>query len=624
MKFLFITATMIISTVLFNGCSMHQNNTSIKNISSIEFSPITISTNETEKKTMRVSKKLSVKYTDGTIKNYKLSYKNFLKMGDKIGLNTIGLMTDKNGNALKNLDGSEDISIAPDGNSLINVAKQSYLITHMEESPGSIYKTEVTVANGRLEAINTASIDFSAMNGTIVNCASTKTTYGSHLSGEEDYAFNSIYADKNSPFFIDCALDGSGSDTLGVLNEFCYSIDQMSKYLGKRDLDKNNGYNGSEFMLYNYGYTIEVQPQADGSTKSARHYVTGKYTPELALMMPNQKTIYMTDDGIAKGLWKFVSDDKIKEFQAEWSGTLYSAKVDQVSAVNGGSFKLRWIKLGHASDSEVKKMIDAKMKLTDIFSITKPDDKGNCTTGFRKIYEDDKMECLNLKKGRKKEAAFLESRKYAAYKGATTEFIKEEGLTYNVDNNKLYVAMSTIEKSMEDNYKGLEPRNDIKLEKNSCGAVYELTLDTDYSATKMEAIVIGRALNATDMYADEWYCSPEKIANPDNLLYIGHNTLLISEDTTKHVNNMTWAYNTKTKKMTRIASLPIGAEVAGVDKGIVDNKAFLFLNIQHPFKDNPEAQDNSKPNSKLIEDATDEQLKAIVGYIDGIPAEVLQ
>lgn len=624
MKFLSITTTMIICTVLLNGYSLHEDNNRINNISSIEFSPIKISKNGIEKKTMRISKKLSVKYSDGTIKNYNLSYKNFLKMGDKIGLNTIGLMTNKNGDAIKKLDGSEDISTAPDGNSLINVEKKSYLITHMEETPGTIYKTEVKVQNGVLKAINTAPIDFSAMKGTMVDCASTKTTYGSHLGGEEDYELNSIYADKNSPFFIDCALDGSGSDTLGVLNKFCYSIDQMNKYLGTKDINKSNAYNGSEFMLYNYGYTVEVQPQADGTTKSTKHYVTGKYTPELALMMPNQKTIYMTDDGIAKGFWKFVSDHKIKKFKAEWSGTLYSAKVHQLSAVNGGSFNLKWIKLGHASDSEVKKMINAKMKLTDIFSITKPDKKGNCTTGFRKIYEDNKIECLNLKKGKEKEAAFLESRKYAAYKGATTEFIKEEGLTYNVDNNKLYMAMSTIEKSMEDNYKDLEPRNDIKLKKNSCGAVYALTLDSQYSATKMEAIVTGRPLNSTDMYADEWYCSPEKIANPDNLFYLGHNTLLISEDTTKHVNNMTWAYNTKTKKMTRIASLPIGAEVAGVDKGIVDNQGFLFLNIQHPFKDNPEAQDSSKPNSKLIEDATNEQLKAIIGYIDGIPAEVLR
>ena len=87
---------------------------------------------------------------------------------------------------------------------------------------------------------------------------------------------------------------------------------------------------------------------------------------------------------------------------------------------------------------------------------------------------------------------------------------------------------------------------------------------------------------------------------------------------------MTWAYNTVDKSMTRIASLPIGAEVTGVDKGVVSDKGFLFLNQQHPFKDNPKAADGTKPNSALIENATDEQLKALIGYIDGIPADILK
>ncbi|WP_296824880.1 hypothetical protein, partial [Sulfurovum sp.] len=154
--------------------------------------------------------------------------------------------------------------------------------------------------------------------------------------------------------------------------------------------------------------------------------------------------------------------------------------------------------------------------------------------------------------------------------------------------------------------------------------VYELTLDTSYNATAMKAIVVGKPLKEGDTYADQWACDPNAISNPDNLTYIGHDTLLISEDTKYHVNNMSWAYNTKTGKMTRIASLAIGGEVTGVDKGVMGDKGILFINQQHPFKDSPKAADGSKPNDALIQNATNEQLKAVVGYFDGIPAEVFK
>ena len=574
---------------------------------------------------MRVSNALTVTYSDKSTSQHPLTYKTLMKMGDTVGSTQIGLITDKDDAPILKSDGSQDISDGPDGNSLINVGSKSYLVTHMEERPGELYNTEVKVENGSLKAVSTKPVNLSGVGGTIINCASTKTSYGSHIGGEEDYSLNSIFADSNSPFYVNCELDGTGNDTAGEFNYFCSYVDGLAKYLHDTTIDKNNGYNGSSFSPYNYGYIVEVQPQEDGTTKSAKHYVTGKYTPELAAMMPDNKTLYMSDDGTAKGFYKFVSDTTISEFTANWKGTLYAAKVTQTSAENGGAFDLSWVELGHSDDNTIKAMIDAKMKITDIFDIAKPDETtGACAADFTKVYEDSTLECLKLKEGKESAAAFLDTRKYAAYKGATTEFRKEEGLTYDKDRNSLYVAMSQVKKSMEDNYKESEPVNDIRLPANACGAVYEVSLDANYNATKMDAIVVGKPLSETDAYADEWYCSPEAISNPDNITYIGHDTLLISEDTTYHVNNMTWAYNTKDKTLTRIASLPIGGEVTGVDKGVVSDHGALFINIQHPFKDNPKAADGTKPNSALLDNATDEELKAVVGYIDGIPADILK
>ena len=607
------------------GCnSSNLDSSEEMSIKSISFDKVAIATNDAEKKVMRVSPKLTVMYDDNTTKAYDLSYKVLTKMGDKIGNGTMGLMTDKDGNPILKADGSKDISGGPDGNSLINVGGKSYLVTHMEERPGELYQTELTLENDKIKVVDTKPVDLASVGGTIINCASSKTSYGSHLGGEEDYSLNTRYADKNSPFYVECALDGSGNDTEGAFNYFCSYVDGMAKYLHDNNIDKNNGYNGDSFSPYNYGYIVEVAPQADGTSKNAKHYVTGKYTPELATMMPDGKTVYMSDDGTFKGFWRFVSDKKIDKFTSEWEGTLYAAKLAQKSDQNGGSFDLSWVELGHAKDSEIKAMILAKPKLTDIFDIIAVGEDGTCSTGFKKINEDSETECIKLKSGKEKMAAFLETRKYAAYKDATIEFRKEEGLTYNPDKNVLYVAMSQIKKSMEDNYKGRETTNDIRLPKNQCGGVYELTLDNSYKATKMKAIVVGTPLSEGDAYADEWACDPNGVSNPDNIKYMGHDMLFIGEDTTYHVNNMIWAYNTKTGNMTRIASLPIGAEVTGLDKGLVSDKGMLLVNTQHPFKDNPKAANGDKPNSALLENATDEELKAAIGYIDGVPADVLK
>ncbi|MGV6853315.1 MAG: alkaline phosphatase PhoX, partial [bacterium] len=331
---------------------------------------------------------------------------------------------------------------------------------------------------------------------------------------------------------------------------------------------------------------------------------------------------YMSDDGTAKGFWKFVSDQKINDFSPNWSGSLFAAKLKQLDAAKGGQFKMSWIKLGHSSDQEIRALIKNKPRITDIFDIKVPQDK-QCPAQFTPVFEDGMLECLRLKKGQELAAAFLESRKYAAYLGATIEFRKEEGLTFDPVKRKLYLAMSQISKSMEDNYHGLETSNDIRLPINNCGAVYELNLDDNYSATSMKALVVGQALLPAEPEANRYYCNPNNISNPDNIAFIGLNTLLISEDTVFHVNNMSWAYNTSTGTLTRIASLPIGAEITGVATANIKPHGFLFMNQQHPFVDGPINAKGENVFSHLIENASDQDQKAIIGYVSGFPSGVL-
>ena len=50
-----------------------------------------------------------------------------------------------------------------------------------------------------------------------------------------------------------------------------------------------------------------------------------------------------------------------------------------------------------------------------------------------------------LQDGADKWAAFFETRRYAAYLGATTEFSKWEGITFSPSKSKLYTAMTESE-----------------------------------------------------------------------------------------------------------------------------------------------------------------------------------
>ena len=80
----------------------------------------------------------------------------------------------------------------------------------------------------------------------------------------------------------------------------------------------------------------------------------------------------------------------------------------------------------------------ARRNFSDIFETAyKP------TPGFTavKTNSHDEVECLKVKPGMEKAAAFLESRRYGAIKGATAEFNKMEGLVVNEEDNKAYMAI---------------------------------------------------------------------------------------------------------------------------------------------------------------------------------------
>lgn len=185
---------------------------------------------------------------------------------------------------------------------------------------------------------------------------------------------------------------------------------------------------------------------ADGMTRVVKHYSTGRRSNEMMIVMPDERTAYFGDDGEYTMLFMYIAD-KPRDLSA---GTLYAAKFTQTSAENGGAGNLEWIKLGHATDKEIKWIIDKGITFSDIFEVSNDPKEGFTAvkqySGQGTNYG--KIEYLKLKPGMEKAAAFLETRRYAAMLGATSDFNKMEGLAVNAKDKKVYVAISDISKGM--------------------------------------------------------------------------------------------------------------------------------------------------------------------------------
>lgn len=190
-----------------------------------------------------------------------------------------------------------------------------------------------------------------------------------------------------------------------------------------------------------------------------------------------------------------------------------------------------------------------------------------CTSAFA---ADDRLVSLNDPM-----APFLETRAYAEKMGATAEFRKMEGVAFDRKNMKLYLAMSSIDKTMADD------KGDIKLPKNKCGIVYEADLDSNFNISNFKPAVIGgpydKSVKSTVSSGFKDRCDVNNIANPDGLYADSHGNLWISEDTSNHTNNALWRWDGK--KLERFATVPTGAEITGI---IVTKTDEVMFNVQHP------------------------------------------
>ena len=538
--------------------------------------------------TTTVGSTLVVTYADNSTRTFALAYQPFFITGDMVADGKGGKLLAGGYYDIYNkpiidatVPGSERqyFSDSPDGTSLLTVAnakvdgvkgKPVFAVVQFEytswtqdgktdmygklPSPIAVLTLDQDPATGKLSLVKYHNVDTSKVHGLWISCGASLSPWGTHLSSEEYEP--DAFADRSKNY-----MDAFSQNLYG-------------------DPAKANP--------YHYGHLPEVTVNPDGTGSIKKHYCMGRISHELVQVMPDQRTALMGDDATNSAYFVFVAD-KEKDLS---SGTLYAAKVGSGFSIDpavGSAAALSWIKLGSASSSEIENLANTLVP-TDILDVqaTDPND-----VSYTKIVANGKTEWIKIKPGMDKAAAFLETHRYAAYKGASLGFSKMEGTTVNVRDKVAYSALQNCQSSMVAGDAANVPGNGIAIPKAlKAGAIMALSLgggqkdsaggaiDSEWMPLNTKALMAGEDI-AADALGNS--ANPDKVANPDNLKFSETlRTLFIGEDSGQHVNNFLWAYNVDTKVLSRVMSIPSGGESTGlqaVDE--LNGWTYIMSNFQH-------------------------------------------
>ena len=468
------------------------------------------------------------------------SYVVFGKAGDKLGSDQLlGGVYDTSGNLMY-------VSNAPDFNGFVPVgANKAYLYTGWEgagrDGASAVSKLTLNKVDGKWNADLASSkmLDLSSVDGMQVLCSGIVTPWGTPLMAEEYFFYETAMWNHPDNHDDDEKIFFRGGNDITFIKP-----KNMNKYLGRMS------------NPYRYGYMVELNSAASKNDEElVKHYSTGRLSHETAAVMPDMKTVYMSDDdsGVYKHkkyntssggvFFKFVADRKGDLS----SGALYAAKLEQDDNADPqkAGFNVSWVLLGHSTNAQIGqwiseydsvKVADYKegqssyISATDIANWaeakTGKDMNGDGTIGS---YKDDRP-------------AFLESRRAAAALGATNEWDKLEGVTSRDD--KVFIAVSAVSFTMDKSWGHLDWASGVKdkdnagaiaLNAESCGGTYVGTTDANYSITRLEPYVMGKT-------TADGKCDNALPANPDNILAMSDGSLLIGEDAgkKKHPVDMLW------------------------------------------------------------------------------------
>ena len=323
---------------------------------------------------------VDVTYSDGVVKNSKLSFVELYKSGDTLkqppvkggGDILAGGYTKPDGvTAIVDTDNKQMFSDCFDGQSLIKLSKPTvsgisgntlFLVTQFEyksqnaagtsmygklPSPISVTTLDQNTTTGALTVKYYYNIPTTDIYGLWIPCGASLSPWNTHLSSEEyepDAWMWKLRRTKGGVLttsevpWTDAQLNSTTSTSV---NDSLNNFFEFSRYAFDPSTTTEAN---TTAKPYNYGHVPEVTVNADGTASIKKHYCLGRISRELVHVMPDNKTVLMGDDYTGGGLFMFIANTE-KDLSA---GTLYAAKLTQDANVttNGGKFAISWIKLG--------------------------------------------------------------------------------------------------------------------------------------------------------------------------------------------------------------------------------------------------------------------------------------
>ena len=473
-----------------------------------------------------------------------LNWTVLLRQGQSYGGPPFGTVPDAQGKPLSLGHGSMTCS-GPDFNGLFDLYGQTWLLTHMECNPAALYRTRLQRAEGGpLTVVDSLPSPLTVAEGLNDLCAGSVTPWTSLLSGEEYDTDAALLVNGVVPKQPEGKADGKDYYDQGnyaAVRRYMAGETQPSPYL--------------------WGWMVESRVlDTAGSTQNAKRYALGRFSHELGVVMPDRKTVYMSDDSSHGILAMFVADQP-DDLSA---GTLW------VSRWDGGDqgVKLSWVSLGHATDEEIRAAIDDGIRFEDLFERA-PIQGGACPEGYQPSRAPQSVdECLRPRPGRELLASRLETRRAAGLAGASLELSKEEGVALDAEGHHLYVATTRHANGMLADDPPSPGRDHLRVSPNRCGSVWQLDvgggqqdlggtpIPSDWVASVAREAVVGKPSGET--------CDTSSISSPDNLAFVPaelgsgeQGVLLIAEDTDQRDPNRLWAW--QDGRLVELYDSPIGA-----------------------------------------------------------------
>ncbi|GLR69480.1 alkaline phosphatase PhoX [Agaribacter marinus] len=441
-----------------------------------------------------------------------------------------------------------------------------YLFTNWEYFPGGMSRALISKAPGdvRWTVTDAEMLDFGAY-GTIANCFGTLSPWNTPLTSEEWGNFGDNTEAWNAP---DADVDTSSRDALATY------INGAETTASEADVYPNT---------YRYHYIVEITNPLDGDVANVvpvKHYAMGRFEHENSVVMPDQRTVYLSQDSTNGVFYKFIADTA-GDLSA---GTLYAAKITQDAGSSEPAttgFDITWIELASGNNTQIETWIaeydsigtadyvaGRSSYITDADAIAWANgdaaypsaDTASAdavAAGYETTDADTYGGAVTAGEPMDDRVAFLESRKAARAKGATAEWRKFEGINVNVmraeeaetgtDVNGdgeivseayVYFAIADIDRGMIDDEGDIQLSDRVK----DCGGVYRMPLTAGYDVARIEPVLMGATYRSSLDGAER--CDVNNLSQPDNVMVMDDGRILLGEDGSQ-TNNTLWMYDPK-------------------------------------------------------------------------------